>query len=471
MADKLLWTEKYFPKDLNEFVGNPEVLERVQDWADSWSKGLKQKPLLFYGITGNGKTCLSLLVAKAKQWDLFELNASDLRNKDAIERLCGAAAFNSTFSGRPRLVLLDEVDGLQSIDRGGYEAITKILRESENPVILTANDIYADQKMGQIRKLCDCLQFKKINYLSITKFLRRIASNEGVVEEGEALKLLARNASGDLRSAILDLQCLALDDKKVSVKEIESLHIRERQENIFNVLRNLFKARDYFESKKAIMNSEVDSGMLQKWIEENLHAEFGNRGLPKAFERLSRADVFDGRIYRQQYWTFKRYSTDLSTAGIVLSRQANEHKFVKYNFPKVLQLLKSSKASRTLKKQVATKIGGRLHSSSREVIREDLPFISFLMKDQQQAIKLTTLFDFDENELAFLMDSKPASKKVKEVLEKASGLRQELSLKKRKFSQALSEEQLSQLTKQEPENELKEEEKTNEILEGQAKLF
>jgi len=466
MQDKLLWTEKYFPKALNEFIGNSEIVERTLEWAEAWNKGFKQKPLLFYGATGAGKTCLGLLLARINAWDLFELNSSDMRDKETIERLCGAAAFNSTFSGKLRLVLLDEIDGLQSRDTGGYAAITKILKESENPVILTANDIYADQKMALIRPLCECLQFKKINYLSIAKFLKNIALKESVIEAGDALKLLAKNSSGDLRSAILDLQCLALDDKKVSEKEINSLHIRERPENIFNVLRKIFKARNFFEVRQATAHSEVDSDMLQKWIEENIPAEFNNKEMPKAFEMLSKADVFNGRIMGRQHWGFKRYSNDLSTAGVVLCRENPERKFVKYNFPGIIKALKASSAERQLKKQVASKIAGKVHSSSKAVIREDLPFISFLAKNKQQAAALASLFDFDEKEIAFLIESKPDSLKVKEILEKAFELKQELVLKKRKFTQALTEQALQRI-----EQKIEAEKKTNEILEGQGKLF
>ncbi|MBI5884609.1 replication factor C large subunit [archaeon] len=473
MQDTLLWTEKHFPKALDDFVGNAEIVDRTVDWAESWNKGLKRKPLLFHGPSGSGKTCLALLACRHYGWDLFELNASDLRDKDAIERLCGSAALNSTFSGKPRLILLDEIDGLQSRDRGGHAAIMKILKESQNPVILTANDLYADQKIAGIRFLCDCLQFKKINYLSIAKFLRAVAEQEGVKEENDALKMLARNSAGDLRSALLDLQCLALDDRKITDKEVNSLYIREKQENIFNVLRLLFKSRDFQSARQATANSEVDSDMLVKWVEENIPAEFNSHDLPKAFEWLSRADLFDGRIYRRQHWGFKKYSKDLATAGVALSKSGHGNSFVRYSFPKILQFLKASKALRGLKKQVASKIGKKMHSSAREVIREDLPFFSLLMKDNEKASRLSALFDFNEDDLSFLLDAKKDSKKVIEILAKASEIKQAGITAKRKFSQPLSEEALEFAEKemQAAVEAPQEKQVPLKVSKGQAKLF
>ncbi|HIH21781.1 MAG TPA: AAA family ATPase, partial [Candidatus Diapherotrites archaeon] len=101
--------------------------------------------MLFHGHTGSGKTLLAEITARENAWELFELNASDFRTKDIIERIAGAAALNSSFSGKLRLVLLDEVDGLQgTADKGGAAAIGSLLRQASQPVILTANEIYGD---------------------------------------------------------------------------------------------------------------------------------------------------------------------------------------------------------------------------------------------------------------------------------------------------------------------------------------
>src|SRR3989344_6603938 len=149
-ANHELWTETFSPKSTEEFIGNSEIVASAMQWADAWGKGKTQKPLLLWGQSGAGKTCLAMLLAKLNGWDLFELNASDFRSKEIIERLAGAAAMNASFSGNKRLVLFDEVDGLQAQDRGGAGAITQLLKESQNPVILTANDIYGDQKLAPI---------------------------------------------------------------------------------------------------------------------------------------------------------------------------------------------------------------------------------------------------------------------------------------------------------------------------------
>src|SRR3989344_8996439 len=96
IPDAELWTETFNPKTTEEFIGNSEIVESAMKWAEAWGKGHKQKPLFLWGQSGAGKTCLAMLIAKLNGWDLFELNASDFRSKQIIEKLAGAAAMNAS---------------------------------------------------------------------------------------------------------------------------------------------------------------------------------------------------------------------------------------------------------------------------------------------------------------------------------------------------------------------------------------
>jgi replication factor C large subunit len=98
---------------------------------------------------------------------LFELNASHFRTKDIIEKIVGAATQNASFDGKKRLVLLDEIDGIHGKeDKGGLQAILQVIKDSQNPLILTANDIYADKKLAPLRTACTLWQFMHMSKLS-----------------------------------------------------------------------------------------------------------------------------------------------------------------------------------------------------------------------------------------------------------------------------------------------------------------
>ena len=418
-----LWTDQFAPKSVEEFIGNSDLVERGLAWAKAWQAGQRQKPLLFWGQSGAGKTCLAYLLARLHGWQVFELNASDLRSKENIEKYAGGAALNASFSGRLRLVLIDEADGLQARDRGGAAAIGEIVKTAQNPVILTANDVYGDQKMKSFVYACEALEFKKINYLSMAKRLKEVLSVEGAKFDEEAVKELARNASGDMRSALLDAQPLA-PGESVSLADVQGMGFREREEKIFKVLEQIFKGKTVEEIRRARFSTDLSNDMLLRWVEENIPRIYTARpDTAAAFERLSKADIYSARILRRQAWEFLRYSGDLMTAGVALSRSQDYHGWLQFRFPGLLSMLSRSKALRGLKTGLCRKIGEKTHSSAREVMAHDLPYLKVLCEDKEKAAELCAQFDFEAEELAFLMDTKADTKKVKDALAKAEELR------------------------------------------------
>jgi len=422
-----LWTDRFFPKSFEEFIGNSEVLETVKKWAADWETSGKQKPLLFHGQSGAGKTCLAILSAQQFGWDLFEMNASDFRTKDVIEKIAGAASQGASFSGKKRLLLIDEVDGIQGrADSGGGSALVKILKDAQQPVIMTANELYPQGALRNtfavLRSACIPLKFRRINYFSIAKRLRELLELEEAQFDPDAVKELAKESGGDFRAALLDTQTLALDGS-ISMDSIKSLGFREREEDVFKVLGKIFRSSTVAEARAVRFKSDLDSEMLSKWFEENIPIEFSDSGdIASGFDVLSRSDIFEGRIFRRQYYGLRRYSAELATTGVALSRNNEYTGWSRYQFPGLLRKLSANMAKRRLKKALAKKAGKKTHSSSRTVISEDLPFLKMLFKNKEKAVQLTAAFEFDEKEVAFLMGSKPETKKVQKTAEQASEL-------------------------------------------------
>jgi replication factor C large subunit len=382
-------------KTLSSLIGNPSAIAAARAWASGWQGGKRQPPLLVTGSTGTGKTALAHAIAGEFGWELFEFNASDFRNEENVASLLSHSATSSSLFGGTRLILIADADSLSgTADRGGAGAIAKVLASARQPVILTASDYY-DRKLSSIKTHCQPLELRRSHVSTIAKFLKQEAASHGIpLAEGDAEKI-AQAASGDIRAALNDLRA-----HNTSAS-------RDREKNIFDVMRDIFKAEKYADARKAAFSSGVDHDTLKLWIAQNLPdacpAPFD---LSEAYNKLSRADMFDGRIKRTQYWGYLRYSSDLMTAGVALSKSspAQQHGYVPFAYPDYIRAMGSSKSARTLRKGALSKIARMCHCSVAQA-GGYLPLFEAVAKKEEGAFGGL----FDEDELAFIM-KKPAKK-------------------------------------------------------------
>ncbi len=367
--DALLWTQKYAPHSLNEFLGNAEAVEEVRRWSLEVARGKKVKPLLLHGPCGVGKTALIHALAEEQPWNLVETNASDVRNEEGLQRLYAASSTSAGLFGLP-LLFVDEVDAVA--DRKEFSVLEKLARESHAPLIFVANDVW-DPHLASLRFACQLVAFKRIHALTLKKKLKEIAAREGVNEE--LVEQIASNANGDLRAALNDLQALArLQPQELKPLEhpleegetaLSRLNGRDRPEDLFNAVRHVLKTMHYssaLEAAELLNTSEFE--LFLAWLEQNVPLEYEKREeVAEAFHWLSRADVFQGRIRSRQNWGFLRYVRALGLAGAALSKKEAYRKFVKYEFPQAIKEMGKTKSAREVHKRLLRKTAGKLHVS------------------------------------------------------------------------------------------------------------
>ncbi len=345
----LLWNDKYAPLSLSEIIGNEEAITQLKTWALEFERNKPQKPLLLYGPPGTGKTASARALAQEFNWTVIETNASDARDPKALTKVAGQngkGLFNEQ-----RLILLDEIDG--AFDRGEVPEVVRIIKETKQPIILTANDVW-DKHLMNLRSLCKLVEFKKVNMRTIATLLTGIAQKESVTMEKLQIDAIAKNSSGDVRSAIIDLQS-------------GGVSTRDREANVFEAVRNVFKTTEYQKSINASEHLDIDLDSFIKWIEENVPVEYEKReDVQKAFDWLSKADIMQGRIRRRQYYGLMKYIRAYSHAGVSLSKKEQYHKFTPYQFPALLRMLSASKAKRAALSSLSSKIAKTLHCSKRK---------------------------------------------------------------------------------------------------------
>ena len=425
----LPYTVKYRPKTLGDVVGHSTIVDRLIQWINAWREGIKQKPLLLYGKAGMGKTSIVQALAHDFDLEILEMNASDKRTSKIVDKIAGSASVSQTFSGKMRVILFDEVDGLYLQDRGGGASINKILKTSEYPIILTANDAWS-KKLTTIRSACELVEVRKVHCATISKLLDRISISEDIQTNKETLKAIAKNAEGDVRSAVNDFEFLAAANGTVNLEDVKILSQRDRAEqSMFKVVQKVLKTMNFSHAVEAIRNISQRPDFTLAWICENVPKEYKKaEDVYRAYNMISRADIFLGRVYRRQNYGFWRYASVLKSAGVALSKDSTYSGFTRFGFPSTISYLSRSKANRGSQKSVAKKIGEFCHVSIKVAISDYVPMMCEVLKNENNAIGFAYKMNFDESDLEFF--GVPYPKKVlKEVEElKKENIKKQVSL-------------------------------------------
>ena len=386
---------------LSDFAGSPSAVLQARSWAASWQDVKPQPPLLITGPTGTGKTMLAHAIASEFGWELFEFNASDLRDEASVLRILQNAAGFGSLSGARRLVLVDDADALSgTADRGGASAIAAALKSSSQPVILTASDYYS-KKLSAIRGLCSPLKLSRLRQPSIISLLKSEARKKGIALTDDEAGKIASSSAGDARAALLDL----------SARNFSAT--RDRESTAYEALSVIFSSGKYSEARKAAFSSEADHDMLKQWVSSNIPIAYSTPfEISEACHAVSRADVFDGRIGRLQYFGFLRYSTDLLSSGVALSRTTPKRGFIPFAFPEYIRALASSKGSRALRKSVLGKILRACHCSASQA-QSYLQLARHSAKEAPEEAR--AIYGFDDDEMEFLAGSITAKAKPKKA--------------------------------------------------------
>ncbi|MFH1521188.1 MAG: replication factor C large subunit [Candidatus Micrarchaeota archaeon] len=384
----MLLTVKYAPKKLTDIIGNQDKVEHIQQWILQWLNGKARKPLLIHGPPGTGKTSIAYVLKEQYDLEIVEMNASELRNKNRVDRILGQSTLAGSLFGKTRIVLVDDTDVLAGRkDSGGGTAIKNFLADSSCPAIVTATDIW-DKSLSSIRAECEPVEFKKISKVSIKKHLEHIAKTENIPISSTAIEAIAECAEGDMRAAINDLQCNGPTS-------------RTHEKDIFQIVRGILKGENYA-TVKEIMRGDVDYDLIKLWIDENIPAEYETvADIAAAYNSLSKADIFDGRI-RRTNWQLLKYSIDLATAGVAIAKKSRYSKFTKYNFPAYLKNMSRSMARRAMLKSVGVKIGKKIHSNAKDSL-DVLPLLKEYGKSNIGM--LMSFYDFTEEEVAFILET------------------------------------------------------------------
>ncbi|MHA1302433.1 MAG: replication factor C large subunit [Candidatus Heimdallarchaeaceae archaeon] len=411
------FVEKYRPKKLEDFVGNKEAVIKLENWLRSW-KSQRKKVALLVGPAGVGKTSVALYLAQKYNFEFVEVNASDKRNKKAVEHLVGRSSTEGTvIQGAKvrKLILVDEADGLfGQEDRGGGAALKRAIIATRTPILATAND--ADAKsLKSAKTYMLVVKFERLSEEEIFELIKRVTIRENLQIDNETLALIAKNSSGDARSALNDLESIAYYG---SYKDVV-FSSRNQEQSMKSALVKIFNAKDIQSARNATEGADVDYRELLQYINEHSYKQAKTaQELSDMYELIAEADFYLSQCYITQNWTFLKYFfTLVSSVGIV---KDSPFKYSEFSFPTFWAKMGRLRMKHAKLNSIIEKSRSKLHCSSNQFKSVFYPYLRIIFNtDPAMAAGIAVWLKLEKEEIEFLADK---SKKMVKEIEKHSEL-------------------------------------------------
>jgi len=240
MASQVFY-RKWRPQLLSEVVGQEHVTHTL---LNALAGERISHAYLFCGPRGTGKTSTARGLAKAincltngkgepcntcemcraitegRALDVIEVDAASNRGIDEIRDLREKVNYAPN-QARRKVYIIDEV---HMLTKEASNALLKTLEEPPPHVIFILATTEAHKLLPTILSRCQRFDFHRHTQANMVTKLSLISKNEGIDIEPEALKLIARSATGSLRDAEnLLQQMMTYYGNKINLKQSQSL--------------------------------------------------------------------------------------------------------------------------------------------------------------------------------------------------------------------------------------------------------
>jgi MoxR-like ATPase len=284
------------------YLLQPEVEKALESWVHNRTTS----GFFLHGPPGVGKTTLVYRVFKALGYRVVELNASHTRTGTAFRKSIlpllrhgGVSEWLTQGSPEKIAVLLDEIDGFSSGERGGLQELLAFARawkpnQNTRPLILISNTVEG-RPMEQLRRQCVSMKVRPPSKELLSKWLTKEVPDEWA-------------AIGDLREVVrlntgLQTSSSVLFQEDSDVSDI-LLHAWSRLYNDWDPYEHIWLANHETNLAGLVLHENLPNRVRTKKGDSSELYE-------KIFNKLMISDKADFVAFFYQCWPVLRISQRL----------------------------------------------------------------------------------------------------------------------------------------------------------------
>ena len=202
MENYIVSARKYRPQTFDTVVGQQALTQALQN---AINQNHLAHAYLFCGPRGVGKTTCARIFARTinnnepgSEWNIHELDAASNNSVEDIKSILDQVRIPPQ-AGKYSVYIIDEVHMLST---AAFNALLKTLEEPPSYAIFILATTEKHKVIPTILSRCQVYDFNRITVPDTIAYLQKVAANEGVTADEEALNVVAQKADGGMRDAL-----------------------------------------------------------------------------------------------------------------------------------------------------------------------------------------------------------------------------------------------------------------------------
>ena len=314
-------------------IGERDKLIQILENFEKNKKDLSfSRGVYLYGSPGSGKTTFVKNILKSLNYDIVFFDAGDIRNKAVIDNITKHKISDSNiismfYKKKQKIaILMDEIDGMNSGDKGGINTLIKLIRAKKTkkqkledltmvPIICIGN-YHVDKKIKELIKVCNTIEIKKPTNEQIENILTLIMPNLDLKFKENILSFV----QGDLRKIESTYKIYRKNQDFLKKEIIQTmLETKNYNEDTKIVTRKLLENK--FKLNEHIYNiNDTDRTSIGLLFHENIVDYFKNISKQEAIniyltvlDNICYCDYIDRITFQKQIWIFNEMSSLIKT--------------------------------------------------------------------------------------------------------------------------------------------------------------
>jgi len=324
--------------DVNIHLERTHIANELKSLLSNFDNSLNdisyKRGFYIYGSPGSGKTKFVLDAIRDLGYDVIKYDAGDVRNKNLIDTITSSNIASQNVlqmmeKKKKRIVILmDEIDGMNNGDKGGINALIKLIRQkktkkqklescTKNPIICVGN-YSIDKKLKELMKVCNLFELKLPTQSQIHNLLSHNIQNYHNVDEEKQTTIL-NYIQGDLRKLEFVSKLINNPDS-IDTNKLNIIFKRKSvNEDAKKTTQQLINYQYKLEDHARIMN-ETDRTIISLLWHENIVDVLEEQPKEKSFplylrvlDNICYADYIDRITFQSQIWQFNEMSSLIKT--------------------------------------------------------------------------------------------------------------------------------------------------------------